>query len=284
MNIIRLIFTLLLFLVVIGLAGAAAYLAYNWYTQHQIAGAPMILSNTTTTLRYIDTNGTIKIASWNMQRFGLTKANNEALMTYYTTKLKDYDVIILQEVTDETGYAVKKMCYMMSGYTCKASDRRGNTTYQEQYLLMYKTGTIQLISYKDNPTEPGYQRPPYTALLKAGNWTFELTTIHTTPTAVHSELYNLQLEVLDDWVGDKIVIGDLNGDCAYYPKIIDFTSWSWVNDQDTTVAATTTCAYDRIIINDATMNNYVTYGVMSDVKPTQSDHYLLYGVFKDTEA
>ena len=50
------------------------------------------------------------------------------------------------------------------------------------------------------------------------------------------------------------------------------------NDMDTTVAASDN-TYDRVVINDDTENNFISAGVMDDVVSSQSDHYLVYGVF-----
>ena len=47
---------------------------------------------------------------------------------------------------------------------------------------------------------------------------------------------------------------------------------------DTTVAKSNN-AYDRIIINDATENNFISVGIMNDVTASQSDHYLIYAMF-----
>jgi hypothetical protein len=50
---------------------------------------------------------------------------------------------------------------------------------------------------------------------------------------------------------------------------------------DTTVAPSSH-AYDRIIINEAAQNNFVAVGIMDEVVASQSDHYLVYGMFKSS--
>ena len=62
--------------------------------------------------------------------------------------------------------------------------------------------------------------------------------------------------------------------------LIHFTDWIWAitNNIDTTVAISDN-TYDRIIINDATENNFLSVGVMDDVTKNQSDHYLVYAFF-----
>jgi endonuclease/exonuclease/phosphatase family metal-dependent hydrolase len=81
---------------------------------------------------------------------------------------------------------------------------------------------------------------------------------------------------------DTIILGDLNADGDYYYNGVlqHFLSWNWVvtNDMDTTVASSSN-AYDRIIVNQPAENNYIRCGIMDDVDESQSDHYLVYAVF-----
>ena len=93
--------------------------------------------------------------------------------------------------------------------------------------------------------------------------------------------------IIGNPAGDTIILGDLNADGSYYDEgnIEHFTDWNWVvtNNIDTTVAKSND-TYDRIIINEATENNLLSFGVMDDVSSSQSDHYLLYGYFNNEQA
>ena len=81
---------------------------------------------------------------------------------------------------------------------------------------------------------------------------------------------------------DTIIIGDLNADGTYYDEnpVNHFTGWHWIinNNMDTSVA-TSNNTYDRIILNNNTLNNYLFADVMDDVTEDQSDHYLVYALF-----
>ena len=118
------------------------------------------------------------------------------------------------------------------------------------------------------------------------NWTFTIYTIHTQPDNVPGELSVLET-IVGNPAGDTIILGDLNADGSYYDEdnIQHFTDWNWVitNDVDTTVAVSDN-TYDRIIINDAALNNYQSFGVMDYVNGGQSDHYLVYGYFNNEQA
>lgn len=244
-------------------------------------------TNSSTTLSY-GPNSTpsneIRIASWNLQRFGQEKANNVSLMAYYVNKLDNYDIVVIQEVTDSTGEAFKKLCGSMTGYSCIESEREGTSSYKEQYGVFYKGVTLKDAVDREGTSEAkDFVRPPYSIDFNAGNWSFRLTTIHTDPDKVKTELKALEtLLNADNYEGNEIIMGDLNADCSYYPNPpTDFKSWEWaIPDKEDTTVKQSNCAYDRIIINNEAETHFINYGVMRDVNADQSDHYLIYGLFK----
>jgi hypothetical protein len=85
---------------------------------------------------------TIKIANWNMQIFGETKSNDLNLMNSYVSKIKQYDIIFLQEIKDESGNAAITLCNDLPDYNCKISSRAGSTSSKEQYIVVYKKNII----------------------------------------------------------------------------------------------------------------------------------------------
>jgi len=54
-----------------------------------------------------ETASNISIACWNLQIFGQSKASNNTLLDYYTDKLDDYDIFIVQEIRDISGTAIE---------------------------------------------------------------------------------------------------------------------------------------------------------------------------------
>ncbi|HEC76399.1 MAG TPA: hypothetical protein ENI33_03965 [Thermoplasmatales archaeon] len=224
----------------------------------------------------------ITIASWNLQIFGVTKASNETLLNYYADKIDDYDLCIIQEIRDKSGTAIQKLAAKLPGYDYIISQRAGTTSSKEQYAIFYDD-RVTLLSYHDytQESQDEFERPPFEAEFKANNWTFTLYTIHTKPDNVYQELTNLE-NLIGEPDEDTIILGDLNTDGSYYDEdnIQHFISWYWVitNDMDTTVASSNN-AYDRIIINQRTENNFIEAGVMKDVTFSESDHYLVYGIF-----
>ena len=224
---------------------------------------------------------TLKIAAWNLQIFGQDKASNATLMASYAQIMKDYDIIVVQEIRDASGTAFPKLCSLMPGYGCAVSERTGRTSSKEQYGIIYKNA--ELLRTTDlHELQEEFERPPFLATFKSGNWTFTLATLHSKPDDAGVEIANLEGQMLRV-TGDAIALGDLNADCSYYDRSKDptFIGWTWAvpDDADTTVSPGS-CAYDRIIYNSGAGNNYLSYGIDRSSNAWLSDHYLVYGAFR----
>lgn len=133
--------------------------------------------------------------------------------------------------------------------------------------------------------------------------TFNAYTIHTKPsygaqarppgtpanalanTSTHNELAALEQNLAPGAL--RLVIGDLNADCASYPAMFrgaDFAGWSWRDHygQPTNTAPASACGYDRSILNPALDAYYKRHGIHYDAYDNNtrpdgrrvSDHYL----------
>ncbi|MBE3122683.1 MAG: thermonuclease family protein [Thermoplasmata archaeon] len=226
--------------------------------------------------------GDFSIASWNLEVFGPTKASNETLLDYYADKLDDYDLFVVQEIRDVSGTAIEALAAKLPDYQYVISERAGRTTSKEQYAVFYNNRVLlfNITDWADEKQDE-FERPPFEVTFTVNSWTFTLVTIHTKPSDVPNELTNLE-NLVGTPTRDTIIIGDLNADGDYYNHgvISHFLDWNWVitSEMDTTVAASSN-AYDRIIVNQTTENNYIWCGIMDDVDERQSDHYLVYAVF-----
>ncbi len=231
-----------------------------------------------------ETASNISIACWNLQIFGQSKASNSTLLNYYTDKLDDYDIFIVQEIRDISGTAIEILAGKFPDYDYIISERAGQSSSKEQYAVFYNEQATLINSYDYQAEyQQDMQRPPLKATFTSNNWTFTIYTIHTQPDNVTGELKILET-IVGNPLGNTIILGDLNADGSYYNEdnITHFTNWNWIvtNDIDTTVA-TSDNTYDRIIINDATENNFISFGVMDDATKEQSDHYLVYAIFNN---
>lgn len=233
----------------------------------------------------VQTGVNISIACWNLQIFGPSKSSNETLLDYYVEKLDDYDIFIVQEIRDVSGDAIKTLAEGFPEYQYIISNRAGQSTSKEQYAVFYNDQVTLIESYDYQAEyQQMMQRPPLKVTFTSNKWTFTIYTAHTQPNNVPVELTVLET-IIDHPIGDAIIMGDLNADGSYYDEdnFAHFKDWQWIvtNDVDTTVASSNN-TYDRIIINDASENNFIRFGVMDDVMKDQSDHYLLYAIFNNS--
>jgi endonuclease/exonuclease/phosphatase family metal-dependent hydrolase len=260
---------LVLSIILIIVAGACLYfwisIGYNPFVHHD-----------TPIQNEIQKHLYIKIANWNLQIFGLTKANNETIMQKYVEVINNYDIVFVQEIRDTSGYAFSSLCSRLPNFQCTNSSRAGRTISKEQYGIIYRNG-IKLVEMKDyNPdSQDRWERPPINVVFEIGNTSFSIYNIHVKPEDVKTELSNLQA-VTDADNGKVIVLGDMNADCDYYDAASnpEFDSYSWIiKDEMDTTSKATDCAYDRIILNQNAYANYIQSGIYTNTNAEYSDHY-----------
>ncbi len=262
-----------------------------------------------------DSNGTIKLAAFNLQIFGTTKAGEPEVMSVLSKIIRNYDVIAVQEIRDESQTALpllRDAVNSMGGpqYDYVVSERLGRTTSKEQYAYIFNTQTIQPVGspYTYPDKNDLFQREPYVSEFKAknGNFDFVLVTIHTDPDTATQEIRDLPKVVEDaqsryQAEGDFIVMGDLNADCSYFQEKgqspLRSADYYWVinNTLDTTTKSTD-CTYDRIIITTSAKTDFTgeagvfrfdtAYNLSYNITIGVSDHYPVFASFwnnKDTD-
>ncbi|MFH1403384.1 MAG: hypothetical protein ABIH11_03860 [Candidatus Altiarchaeota archaeon] len=225
----------------------------------------------------------VSIASWDLHVFNEAKAGNINLMTYYVEKMREHDIIVIQGINDPSGNAFQTLCTLMRPYKCVNSSSSGQPA--EQYGVLYDEN-VELVGFTDHNLgghAENFKNPPVTATFTAGNWTFQLTTLHADPENVREELKNLEtLTLLDSSRLDEIIIGDLKADCGYYDiPPAEFRDMLWViPDTEDTSVDSADCAYDRIILNNGAEGHYLDYDVMRDVNVVQGNNYMISVEFK----
>lgn len=170
------------------------------------------------------------------------------------------------------------------------------------------------------PAQNVWMRPPTIATLTfrpkeeecdLGPYTFRLLTLHTKPSyakrktdstvvvppgtpktaqmnqSVHYELRATQLNFGNPAGGNYAILGDLNADCVSYPAVYrgtDLAGWNWLINygEKTNTALDSHCAYDRILLNDAMAQSYISHGIFRRGIATEingktvSDHFLVW--------
>lgn len=225
----------------------------------------------------------MRIAAWNLQIFGQAKAANPALMAFYAKKMGAYDVVLVEEIRSESPQPFQRLCDSMPGYRCAISSRAGRTSSKEQYGLLWRE-SIQLLNLTDYAPslQSQFERPPFRAALRIGNYTFDAIVIHTKPDDAAGEIQRLDA-LASPPPGNRLVLGDLNAGCAYYSrqKHHDFSNWAWlVPDGADTTSGPTVCAYDRLIASPGMAREFVQYGIDAQgINGSVSDHYLVWAEF-----
>ncbi|NQS89762.1 endonuclease/exonuclease/phosphatase family protein [Patescibacteria group bacterium] len=255
----------------------------------------------------LDNANYIKIASFNIQIFGQNKIKNSEVMKIISKIVKRYDLVAIQEVRSREENIIPALLNYVNDANTKydyvISKRLGRTGSKEQYAFVYNTKTVHLIpnsSFVVKDTKDVFEREPFVASFKSGNFDFTIVDNHIKPADVEAELKHLKA-VIDNIYDsssekDVIVVGDMNADGSYFNEnklAIIFPEWRQMigNTEDTTVG-TANNTYDRMMTRDTTAKVEYTgkseafrwdseYGVTNYVLIKKvSDHYPVYAEFR----
>jgi endonuclease/exonuclease/phosphatase family metal-dependent hydrolase len=255
----------------------------------------------------IESNGNFKIANFNIQVFGISKAGKENVMNRLAEIISFFDIVSIQEIRDISETAIEdlevKVDSLGIDYEYVLGPRLGRTSSKEQYAYMYRTDTVDVESfYTFDDSADIFHREPLIAKfkLKNGNFDFVLITIHVDPDEATEEINQLPTAIVDAQNHfpselDFILLGDLNADCSYFDeddvtiglKDLKYT-WLIDNTMDTNLASSE-CTYDRIIILDDSKEDYTGtsgvflfdeyFGLSYDEALDISDHYPVWSEF-----
>ncbi|XP_016518198.1 deoxyribonuclease-1-like isoform X2 [Poecilia formosa] len=251
----------------------------------------------------------MKIAAFNIQRFGRNKASDPDVLKVLVQIISRYDIIVILEVVDESGKAVDALMKALNKehqYEKRISTRLGRTGYKEQFLFLYRADQVTLVDcYQsdDQKTEgqDDINRDPYILRFSCPHTVLEdlvMIPVHITPKGAEKELdklYDLFLHVKKKWKTENVMIlGDFNADGSYVTKkemktirIRNDKNFHWLigDDVDTTASTKNTNTYDRIVVygdkmlqavveNSAKAFNFQEEYELSDEQALSiSDHY-----------
>ncbi|XP_045568715.1 deoxyribonuclease gamma isoform X1 [Salmo salar] len=235
----------------------------------------------------------MKVASFNIQKFGQRKLSNPNTLATLVKIVSRYDIIVILEVVDESGTSVETFlkelnkCHYRANknqkYTLQISPRLGRDKHKEQFMFLYRDdGGLDTWQYEDNQAGDvdAFAREPYILRFKCLHSVLEdlvLIPVHTKPedsVKELDELYDVFLEVTKKWKTDNVMIlGDFNADGSYLSKkgmkairIRSDKNFHWLikDDVDTTANTGNDNTYDRIVIYGVDMLNAI---VPNSAKP-----------------
>ncbi|KAM9361935.1 deoxyribonuclease 1 like 4, tandem duplicate 1 isoform 2-T2 [Symphorus nematophorus] len=254
----------------------------------------------------------MKIASFNIQKFGKNKVSDPDVLNILTKIVSRYDIILILEVVDISGESVQTFLEALNKYnkkhhyTLKISRRLGRTRYKEQFMFLYRDDLVDLVGsyqFDDQETEGGdvFARDPYILRFRCLNTVLKdlvMIPVHTKPEDSEKELdelYDVFQHVKKKWRTDNVMIlGDFNADGMYVSKkemktirIRSDENFHWLiaDDVDTTASNRNNHTYDRIVVygddmlqavvpNSAKPFNFQkAYGLSEEKALEVSDHY-----------
>lgn len=221
----------------------------------------------------VEETETAKIAAFNIQIFGQAKSQKEDVMAVLTKIVREFDIVLIQEVRDASEQTIPNFVEeidQLEGpqYSFVRSERLGRTTSKEAYAYIYNTQTVQFIQGSDfvfNDVADVFEREPYIASFKIGNFDFVLVGIHTKPDDAYNEIGNLTLVVSSIQTSkpeekDIIVMGDFNADGSYFDESatsnpFKASQYHWLITDNMDTMVKTDYTYDRIVILDTTLGH-----------------------------
>ncbi|EAQ80493.1 deoxyribonuclease gamma (precursor) [Blastopirellula marina DSM 3645] len=173
---------------------------------------------------------TIRIASFNIQVFGRSKADKPHVMARLAQIVRQYDVMAIQEIRSLDQSILPEFIDQINAagrhYDYVIGPRLGRSDSKEQYAYIYDTASIELDRTQlytiDDPGD-ALHREPLVAWFRVRGpnpeqaFTFTLVNIHTDPDEVKDEI-NVMDDVLRAVRGDGrgeddvILLGDFNTD------------------------------------------------------------------------
>lgn len=223
----------------------------------------------------VQRNGeTIRIASFNIQVFGDSKASKPHVMEKLAIIIRNFDVVAIQEIRSKNTSLIPNFVELINAtgrhYDYVIGPRLGRTVSKEQYAFIFDTQSIEVDRrqlYTIEDPDDLLHREPLVGWFRVRGppereaFTFTLVNIHTDPDETKQELNALDdvfLAVQNDGRGedDVIVIGDLNVDERHLGELGQLPDIAWcITGIPTNTRGNH--SYDNIVFNARATREFV---------------------------
>ncbi len=208
---------------------------------------------------------TIRVASFNIQIFGPTKASKPKVMHSLARIIRQFDLVAIQEIRTIDRDLLYQLLDQVNAdgqkYDIVAGPRLGRTDSKEQFAYIFDTRRIELDRYQlytvQDPEDLIHREPLVGWFRVRGPdpkraFTFSLINVHTDPDEAKQEvaaLHSLFDEVRNDGRGedDVIMLGDFNADNATIISLGSSSVTASVNKMTNTRG---TKQYDNILFDE----------------------------------
>lgn len=258
------------------------------------------------------TGRTIRIASFNIQTFGNTKASRPPVIRTLAAIVQQFDIVAIQEVRSKNDYLIPNFVKLINQpgsngqpgrrYDHIIGPRLGYTKVKEQYAFLFDTDRVEVDRhsvYTVGDPDGLLHREPLVATFRARGvdpneaFTFTLVNVHTDSDEVSVELDALAevyrvVRRSSQGEDDIILLGDLGTDdrnlkrLGKIPGIYPLIAGVWTNTQQNK-------QFDNLIIHRPSTTEYTgrsgVFDVMRRWNLTQqdalqvSDHFPVWAEF-----
>jgi len=216
---------------------------------------------------------TIRIASFNIQVFGNTKAGKPYVMKELADIVNQFDVVAIQEIRSQDEYLIPNFVQLInqSGrrFDHIIGPRIGITNVKEQYVYLYDTAKVEVDHqsvYTVSDPDGLLHREPLVATFRTRGvdsdqaFTFTLVNMHTDPDIAEQEM-DVLAEVYkvvrrsSRGEDDIIMLGDFNvddrhlGRLGQLPGMLPLIAGVWTNTRQNK-------QYDNLIIHKPSTTEY----------------------------
>ena len=254
---------------------------------------------------------TIKVASFNIQVFGTSKAKNSQVMQILADTVRRFDVVAIQELRTTDEGVMRGFVDLINSeggaYEYVVGPRLGRSNSKEQYVFVFDTNRLEIdpssvITIED--PQDHLHREPLIARFRTKTapmqqpFSFILVNIHTDPDETKTELDALghvyQAVQKNGWREDDVILlGDLNVShkkLGLLGKVPDITYT--VHGEPTNTRGTK--SYDNIVFTRTATSEYTGQSGILDLQSEYSlsksqalkvsDHLPVWAEFSITEA
>jgi len=155
----------------------------------------------------------VRIGSFNLHQYGSKKAANGVLTNTIAQIISDFDLAIIQEISDvslKAPYVLFEALNEVSEeqYTMTLSPRVGRSATKEQYIFFNresKSGVKVVDAYIYDDVNDLFERPPFVGTFqvtkpgKSGVKLFTIMDVHLRPSAAYQELLDMRT-VIEDFI------------------------------------------------------------------------------------
>jgi deoxyribonuclease-1-like protein len=256
--------------------------------------------------------GTITIATYNIQVFGISKLQQPQLREILAQVVRHFDVVAIQEIRAKDDGLMPEFLRSVnadgSRYDFVIGPRLGRTSSKEQYVFVYNTEKVEVdpssVATLSDPNDL-IHREPMVARFRArtyppeAGFTFWLVNIHTDPDEVAQEV-DVLVDVLQVMAranpgeDDIILLGDLNADETKFGRLGKIPGVTWVVPRGTTTNTRGTQTYDNLLFLEQSTAEFTgRWGVVNMQKAFNlslddalkvSDHLPVWAEFQATES